>query len=104
MSVVLVNGAKTNSVTVSDRSLQYRDGVWEILAIPNNQPQFLKEHVERLEQGCNALSLPMPDLALLQSEIQPNQQHSIHLQLCHTRLAHNPPLADFKHLNLIEPV
>jgi len=152
-AVVLVNGKKTHSVSVSDRGLQYGDGVWETIAIINGKPQFLNDHLDRLMLGCQALNISPPDLTVLQDEIQhlsetvnnravlkiiitrgsggrgyradPSikttstrivslhpwgdhisnyRENGINLQLCKTRLAYNPPLSGFKHLNRLEQV
>jgi len=159
--MVLVNGKQTNTLLVFDRGLQYGDGVCKTIAVNNKQPQFLKDHLNRLKLGCQALSISVPDSPLLESEIQkicyaaekqsvlkiiitrglggrgyrPDtvqetnqkteqnisttrilslhpwgehikdyQQRGIHLQCCQTRLAYNPQLAGFKHLNRLEQV
>jgi len=154
---VLVNGKQTDSISVSDRGLQYGDGVWETIAVREGKPQYLKTHLKRLILGCQALNISLPDLTVLNVEIKQladtvkkhavlkviitrglggrgyrsnnssfttsttattriislhpwgdhiadYQKRGIDLQLCQTRLAYNPQLAGFKHLNRLEQV
>ncbi len=152
-AVVLINGKQTDTISVTDRGLQYGDGVWETIAIQGNTPQFIEAHLKRLILGCQALHINPPDLSVLKAEIKqltdtvkkwailkiiitrgssgrgyrsdfsiktrstrivslhPWGDHIAHfrqtgidLQLCKTRLAYNPPLAGFKHLNRLEQV
>ena len=149
--MILVNGIQTNNLPVSDRGLHYGDGVFETIAIRNKQPQFLASHLDRLKLGCSALSIPLPDMDELGSEIasltdtvadkailkiiitrgsggrgyrpeaapqvtrvltlhpwgdhiNEHREKGIQLTLCETRLAHNPQLSGFKHLNRLEQV
>jgi 4-amino-4-deoxychorismate lyase len=67
--MILVNGRQTKALAVSDRGLQYGDGVFETIAIIKKQPQFLGSHLDRLVLGCKALSIKLPDLDLLKTEI-----------------------------------
>ena len=65
----LVNGQLTDSLAVSDRGLQYGDGVWETILISFSCPILLDKHLERLKWGCRALNLQGLDEALLREEI-----------------------------------
>ena len=74
--MMLINGIVTDQLAASDRGLQYGDGLFESIAVIDGQPQLWAAHVARLNRGCEALQLPLPDSALLLQEAQ---------QLCHER-------------------
>ena len=144
--MILINGQYSDCLPISDRGLQYGDGVWETIRIKNHHPILLAQHLERLHTGLTALAIHTLDVNALTLEIkrlQQSQQEAvlkiiisrgsggrgynpagiqsaasriltlhpvpnfplhyatagIHLTLCKTRLAHNPILAGFKHLN-----
>jgi 4-amino-4-deoxychorismate lyase len=65
---ILVNGQKTDQVTVLDRGFQYGDGLFETILISSGKPQYWREHMERLLDGCRRLQIPDPDLSVLQHE------------------------------------
>ncbi len=67
--MILVNGKQSDTLVISDRGLQYGDGVFETIAIKQNTPQFLDSHLDRLILGCKTLLIKSPDLGLLKSEI-----------------------------------
>lgn len=148
--MIWVNGCLTEQLPVTDRGLLYGDGVWETIAIKQGRAQLLDWHLERLQQGLQALGIASLDMNALQQEIQvicagqeqaalklivtrgsgvrgynpqgvgkPTHilqcsqwngypveytQQGIRLTLCETRLAHQPRLAGFKHLNRLEQV
>jgi len=149
--MILINGQVSESIAISDRGLQYGDGVWETLRIKNHQAILLQQHLERLHIGLNALAIETLAMETLQAEIKQLQQQQKHailkiiitrgtggrgynptgintsasrilslhpvphfpchytttgiqLTLCKTRLAHNPLLAGFKHLNSLSYV
>lgn len=147
---ILVNGEFQDSLPVSDRGLQYGDGVWETLLISSGHIVLLDEHLKRLQWGCRVLNIfglneqvlrkeillisePIPHAILkiiitrgsggrgysAQGLNSPTRLLSLHqrpehidvyrkrgitIQSCNTRLAHNPQLAGFKHLNRLEQV
>ncbi len=70
MDFVLVNGKLTNSLPISDRGLNYGDGVFETIAVIKQRPQLIEEHLARLNKGCEKLSITAPAPALLVSEIK----------------------------------
>ena len=152
--MIWVNGQPSETLPVTDRGLLYGDGVWETVGVKAGQPQLLGWHLERLQQGLQALAINTLDMAILQREItafcahatadlpravlkiivtrgagvrgysphgceQPTRilqctpwaqypvayyAQGIRLALCETRLAHQPRLAGFKHLNRLEQV
>lgn len=65
---ILVNGQPESSVEVTDRGLQYGDGLFETLAVINGQCPLWERHIHRLRQGCVKLSLSCPDEELLLKE------------------------------------
>lgn len=64
----LLNGAKAESLSLQDRGLQYGDGLFETIAVHNQQLEFWQRHMQRLLAGCQRLRLPVPDPELLLAE------------------------------------
>lgn len=65
----LINGEPGDSITVSDRGLQYGDGLFETLAVSQGVCEFWDRHIQRLLQGCERLRIPAPDPTLLEAEV-----------------------------------
>lgn len=65
----LVNGECRSQIDISDRGLQYGDGLFETIAVNNHQAVFWQEHYHRLQAGCSRLRIPDPDPAVLLTEI-----------------------------------
>lgn len=68
--MILVNGAPVDSIAVSDRGLQYGDGLFETLAVYDGNPNLWKRHLKRLAVGCERLGIPMPDSGVLWDEAE----------------------------------
>lgn len=66
--MILVNGISANTIHAMDRGLHYGDGLFETLTVIDGRPQFWRRHLQRLQQGCLRLGLPLPDMDLLQTE------------------------------------
>lgn len=49
-------------VSVNNRSFRYGDALFETIRIANYNPQFLKEHLQRLFNGMNVLKMEMNPL------------------------------------------
>lgn len=64
----LVNGAGKHCIDVTDRGLQYGDGLFETLEVVQGKPLLFDHHLQRLQAGCSKLLIPQPDLALLTAE------------------------------------
>ena len=65
----LINGQVQAGVAVDDRGLQYGDGVFETIAVAEAGPLCLDEHLSRLREGCERLSIPPPALPVLRAEV-----------------------------------
>lgn len=68
--MILINGKHEHTLEISDRGLQYGDGLFETLKVKDNCPIFLEQHLQRLQHGCERLFIPCPDLNLLTQEAQ----------------------------------
>ncbi len=68
--MILVNGQPVQTLPVTDRGLQYGDGVWETIAIQNGQPLLLDAHLSRLRRGLDALAITHLDSELLAQDIK----------------------------------
>jgi 4-amino-4-deoxychorismate lyase len=147
--MIWVDGERCDQLPISDRGLQYGDGVWETIKVARGKPVFLQQHLERLQHGLTVLGIVL-DMTVLKVQLaqclvdadacilkvivtrgsggrgylppknsQPRIIMSLHplpqypshyydkgiaMGLCETRLAHNPQLAGFKHLNRLEQV
>lgn len=66
----LINGESRHCIDISDRGLQYGDGLFETIEVIAGKPLFLSRHLQRLQQGCQILLIPCPDLNLLSAEAQ----------------------------------
>ena len=65
---ILINGQAESSIAVTDRGLQYGDGLFETLAVIDGQFPLWERHMRRLKSGCEKLSLNCPDEELLLKE------------------------------------
>ncbi len=64
----LINGDPGDSIAITDRALQYGDGVFETLAVRDGRCEFWDRHLQRLTRGCEALRLPTPQPDRLSEE------------------------------------
>ncbi|OUR72274.1 aminodeoxychorismate lyase [Methylophaga sp. 41_12_T18] len=68
--MTLVNGQPESTIKIVDRGLQYGDGLFETIAFRNGQAEFLQQHLQRLENDCQRLSIPYQQIAeQLQTEL-----------------------------------
>ncbi|MCX7089408.1 MAG: aminodeoxychorismate lyase [Methylococcales bacterium] len=74
--MVLINGSSEHCLDVTDRGLQYGDGLFETIAVYQGQPVYLQEHLQRLQRGCERLLIPCPALDLLRNEAVQLSQHT----------------------------
>ena len=67
--MILINGEEKNCINVSDRGLQFGDGLFETMSVRNGKIRFLQLHLERLHCGCERLAILPPDNILLKREL-----------------------------------
>lgn len=65
----LLNGQSTGSIDILDRGLHYGDGLFETLAVIDQQPLCLDKHLQRLLSGCARLKIDFDDVDILNSEV-----------------------------------
>ena len=65
---ILINGHKTDQVSVLDRGFQYGHGLFETIHVVDDEPQYWLQHMERLLEGCSRLEIPVPELSVIQRE------------------------------------
>jgi len=64
--MIIINGETEYRIKISDRGLQYGDGIFETIAYRNNEAEFIDAHLERLSFACKRLKLPFNNGELLQ--------------------------------------
>ncbi|MDG0996181.1 MAG: aminodeoxychorismate lyase [Gammaproteobacteria bacterium] len=67
---MLVNGKPQTTIALSDRGLLYGDGVFETFLCEQGQPLLFDLHMQRLQRGCQRLSLSLQDSAVIRQEIE----------------------------------
>ncbi len=70
----LINGQVSDRLAVSDRGLNYGDGLFETLAVSAGRALLRDAHLARLADGCQRLGMLLPDMTGLEQELD---------QLCH---------------------
>ena len=65
----MVNGVISSDVNVMDRGFQYGDGLFETMLIYKQKVPLWQRHWQRLEKGCDKLSIQLPDKAELEKHI-----------------------------------
>ncbi|MGD8378771.1 MAG: aminodeoxychorismate lyase [Gammaproteobacteria bacterium] len=64
-----VDGRPATTIPVTDRGLQFGDGLFETLAVVDGRVLWFERHLQRLAAGCLRLGLSMPDARLLAGEL-----------------------------------
>ena len=64
----LVDGEAVDTIPASDRGLNYGDGLFETIAMVENNPLYWDAHMARLTEGCLRLGLPLPPFDALRNE------------------------------------
>jgi len=67
---MLVNGIPQTNIALSDRGLLYGDGVFETFLCERGQPLLFELHMQRLQRGCQRLSLSLQDASVIRQEIE----------------------------------
>lgn len=65
----LINGLPEDALSLTDRAIQYGDGLFETIAVTNGKPRLWSLHMERLAAGCLRLGIAMPDESRLAAEL-----------------------------------
>lgn len=65
----LINGNLIDSIPVTDRGLQYGDGIFETMAVVDSNIPLWPYHYQRLQTGCDRLGIEIPELMGLQTEL-----------------------------------
>ena len=69
MSHWFCNGQVVDSIAIDDRAAHYGDGVFETIAIRDNEPRFWQLHVARLKTGCARLGIDCPNENILREQL-----------------------------------
>ena len=70
MTSILINGEFKDTINANDRGLQYGDGLFETMAVFNNEIKFWEDHWQRLKLGCEKLSISLPDKETIEQEMK----------------------------------
>ena len=65
-----IDGREGDAIAVTDRGLQYADGLFETLRVHNGRIRFIDLHLDRLQNGATRLGLIAPARAALRDEWQ----------------------------------
>ncbi len=65
---VLINGENTGFLPITDRGLNYGDGIFTTLSILEGVPVFLNRHLSRLQSDADRLGIPFPGHSILSAE------------------------------------
>lgn len=74
--MILVNGTPQTHIEISNRGLQYGDGLFETITVDNGNAVFLSQHLARLNTACQRLAIPAPAPNTLHAEIEELCQHT----------------------------
>jgi 4-amino-4-deoxychorismate lyase len=64
-----VDGFASDSLPVTDRGLNYGDGLFETIRVEHGGAPLLERHLSRLRTGCARLALPLPGPQALRREL-----------------------------------
>ncbi len=70
MSLTLINGEASSSISTQDRGFQFGDGLFETLAVVDGVPLLWERHVQRLFIGAQRLNIMPPSDSVLRQEAQ----------------------------------
>ncbi len=65
-----INGVAQDTLSASDRAVQFGDGCFTTAAVREGRIQLLEAHLQRLQDGCQRLLMAAPDRALLAEEMR----------------------------------
>ena len=67
--MILINGVAEDRINISDRGLQYGDGLFETIAYRDGVLEFFDAHLERLITDCKRLKIPFQERESLRAEL-----------------------------------
>lgn len=67
--MVLINGLPDDRIAISDRGLQYGDGLFETMAFRAGTLEFIDAHIARLIDGCRRLNIEFAQAEKLTNEL-----------------------------------
>ena len=67
--MIVINGKSESQLSILDRGFQYGDGVFETIAYRNGQAEFIHQHLQRLQLGCDLLRINSANIQLLHDEL-----------------------------------
>lgn len=70
LTEMIINGQPSQQIDARDRALHYGDGLFETIAVKAGKLQALDEHLQRLHEGCQRLSLVCPDKSVWMQDIE----------------------------------
>ena len=68
--MVLINGLPDDKIAITDRGLQYGDGLFETMAFRAGMIEFLDAHFARLIDGCRRLNIEFTQTEKLSTELK----------------------------------
>ncbi len=80
MSRIMIDGSPGDTIPVTDRAIQYGDGLFETIAVREGRLELWRSHMERLRAGCERLGFGMPEPQLLLREARrliQGQRHAV---------------------------
>ena len=70
MHKILINGISAEYLPVTDRGLQYGDGIFETIACEDTHPVFMSQHLQRMENAAGKLDIKYPGRHWLEQDIR----------------------------------
>lgn len=67
--MMLINGLPDDKIAITDRGLQYGDGLFETMVYRKEKIEFLDAHLARLMDGCRRLKIRFQQLEKLTNEL-----------------------------------
>lgn len=67
--MILVNGLAEDRIAISDRGLQYGDGLFETMAYRDGTIEFFDTHLTRLLSDCQRLNIPFQQISELRDDV-----------------------------------
>ncbi len=67
--MILINGLPDDRISITDRGLQYGDGLFETMAFRAGTVEFLDAHLARLVDGCRRLGIEFAQAEQLSNEL-----------------------------------